>query len=123
LQAFALRPFVESAHHDLYWLPAVPSFIAYQCYSNPIIMSPSILSRAAAAAVVLASTASAAFSASSGSNVVVYWGQGADQGPLSRACSDPSIDVVNIAFVNGFPNKVGDYPNTNFGIEHASLGP
>jgi hypothetical protein len=86
-------------------------------------MSPSILSRAAAAAVLLTSTASAAFSLSSGNNVAIYWGQGAYQGPLSTVCMDPSIDVVNIAFVNGFPNKVGDYPNTNFGKEHIYLRP
>jgi chitinase len=86
-------------------------------------MSPSTLSRAATAAVLLASTASAAFSLSSSNNVAVYWGQGADQAPLYKACADPSIDVVNIAFVNGFPNKVGDYPNTNFGKEHFPLRP
>jgi chitinase len=85
-------------------------------------MSPSVLSRAAAAAVLLTSTASAAFSLS-GSNVAMYWGQGAYQGPLSTVCMDPSVDVVNIAFVNGFPNKVGDYPNTNFGKEHVCLRP
>jgi chitinase len=78
-------------------------------------MSPSTLSRAVTAAALLASTASAAFSKSASTNVVMYWGQGYDQLPLSEVCADPSIDVVNIAFVNGFPKKVGDYPATNFG--------
>tara|TARA_R110002003_G_scaffold288_11_gene18424 strand:- start:14180 stop:16936 length:2757 start_codon:yes stop_codon:yes gene_type:complete len=45
----------------------------------------------------------------------MYWGQGDNQLALSEVCADPSIDVVNIAFVNGFPLKRGDYPKTNFG--------
>ncbi|KAF2691584.1 carbohydrate-binding module family 18 protein [Lentithecium fluviatile CBS 122367] len=63
---------------------------------------------------LLASTALAGYSAASGSNVVVYWGQGNAQIPLSEVCSDSSVDIVNIAFVNVFPKKVGDYPGTNF---------
>ncbi|KAH7079138.1 glycoside hydrolase superfamily [Paraphoma chrysanthemicola] len=44
----------------------------------------------------------------------MYWGQGNAQLPLSEVCADPSIDVVNIGFVIGFPLKRGDYPTTNF---------
>jgi chitinase len=84
-------------------------------------MPRSTISRAAAAAALLTSTVSAAFNAGSSSNVVMYWGQGANQFPLTQVCQDSSIDVVNIAFVNGFPNKVGDYPATNFGIEGPHL--
>jgi chitinase len=94
--------------------PSLHSIAYYHRY-NPIIMSRSTLSRAAAAAALFASTASAAFSLAANNNVAIYWGQGAYQSPLSRVCADPSIDVVNIAFVNEFPNKVGDFPNTNFG--------
>ncbi|KAH8728932.1 glycoside hydrolase superfamily [Phaeosphaeriaceae sp. PMI808] len=70
-------------------------------------MSRSTFARVAAAATLLASTASAA-------NVAMYWGQGSNQLDLSEVCADPSIEIVNIAFVNGFPQKVGDYPATNF---------
>jgi chitinase len=77
-------------------------------------MSPSTLSRTAAAAVLLASTASAAYSAG-GNNVAIYWGQGSYQRDLSVICDDPSVDIVNLGFVNSFPKKVGDYPGTNFG--------
>jgi chitinase len=77
-------------------------------------MSPSTLSRAAAATVLLASTASAAYTPG-GNNVAIYWGQGAYQRDLSVICDDPSVDIVNIGFVNGFPKEVGDYPALNFG--------
>ncbi|KAH7402727.1 glycoside hydrolase superfamily [Pyrenochaeta sp. MPI-SDFR-AT-0127] len=76
-------------------------------------MSSSTFSRAALAAGILASTASAAYNPASTQNVAVYWGQGSDQIPLSQVCSDPSVDIVNIGFVNGFPKNVGDYPETN----------
>jgi chitinase len=59
-------------------------------------MSPSILARAAFAAGLLASTASAAFNAASKTNVVMYWGQGSNQVPLSDVCADPNIDIVAI---------------------------
>lgn len=79
-------------------------------------MSGSIITRAATVAALLASTTSAAFNAGSSGNVAMYWGQGPDQLPLTEVCADSSIDVVNIAFVNGFPKKVGDFPRTNFGM-------
>lgn len=78
-------------------------------------MSPSIFSRAAAATVFLASTTSAVFSATASSNVVMYWGAGDNNMKLVDVCNDPSIDVVNLAFINQFPKKVGDYPGDNFG--------
>jgi hypothetical protein len=59
-------------------------------------MSPSIFTRAALAAGLLASSASAAFNAASKTNVVMYWGQGSDQVPLSDVCADPNIDIVSI---------------------------
>jgi chitinase len=63
----------------------------------------------ALAAGLLASTAAAQ------SSIAMYWGQGSNQIPLSEVCADPTIDIVNIGFVNGFPKKIGDYPKTNFG--------
>jgi chitinase len=76
----------------------------------------SYIRSAAVAAGVFASTASAAFDAASSKNVAIYWGQGNAQIDLSTVCSDPSVDIVNVAFVNGFPRQVGDYPATNFGM-------
>lgn len=78
-------------------------------------MSPSTFSRAAIAIGLLALTASAAFDNASKKNVAIYWGQGNSQGPLSEVCADPSIDIVNIGFVNAFPKFVGDYPGTDHG--------
>jgi chitinase len=78
--------------------------------------------RAAAAATgLLASTVSAAFNAGSSSNVAVYWGQGYAQLDLSEVCSDDSVDIVNLAFVNQFPKEIGQYPATNFGKSRRSL--
>ncbi|OAL56597.1 glycoside hydrolase [Pyrenochaeta sp. DS3sAY3a] len=74
-------------------------------------MSRSVL---AVATGLLATTVSAAFDAGSTKNIAMYWGQGSDQIPLSQVCADPTIDIVNIGFVNGFPQNVGDYPKTNF---------
>lgn len=82
-------------------------------------MSRSAFTMAAAA---LAATASAAYSASSTNNVAMYWGQGSNV-DLSIVCADPSIDIVNIAFLNEFPTEVGGLPKSNFanscGTEYA----
>ncbi|EAT92360.2 hypothetical protein SNOG_00865 [Parastagonospora nodorum SN15] len=66
------------------------------------------------AVVALTSTVSAVYAPGGSNNVVMYWGQGNDQYPLSVACADPAIDVVTLGFVNGFPSKEGEYPATNF---------
>lgn len=68
---------------------------------------------------LLASTVSA-FDASSSSNVAMYWGQGSNQITLKELCSDPSVDIVSIGFVNKFPTRRGEYPATNFGMYHAN---
>lgn len=67
-------------------------------------------------AATLAATVSAGFDAASSSNVAIYWGQGDSQITLPEVCSDPSVDIVNLAFVNEFPTAVGQYPGSNFGI-------
>lgn len=81
-------------------------------------MSPSTITRAAIAFGLLASTASAVFDNNSKKNVAIYWGQGENQGPLSEVCADPSIDIVNIGFVNRFPKVRGDYPGTDHGMNN-----
>lgn len=72
-------------------------------------MPSTIFTIATVATGLLATTASAK------GNVAVYWGQGAYQKELSVVCSDPSVDIVNIGFVNGFPKSRNEYPSTNFG--------
>ena len=72
--------------------------------------------RRATAALALSQTVLAGFNPSSQTNVAVYWGQGSGQISLSEVCSDDSVDIVNVAFVNGFPKAIGDYPATNFGM-------
>ncbi|KAF2714866.1 carbohydrate-binding module family 18 protein [Pleomassaria siparia CBS 279.74] len=67
------------------------------------------------AAGLFASNAYAAFNATASTNVAIYWGQGSSQAPLLEVCNDPSVDIVNLAFVNQFPKAVGDYPGTDFG--------
>jgi chitinase len=83
-------------------------------------MPRSTISRAAAAVAALTSTVSAAYVPGGNSNVVMYWGQGYAQLPLSDACSDPAIDIVTLAFVNGFPSAPNEYPATNFGTDGCS---
>ncbi|KAL1301457.1 hypothetical protein AAFC00_005707 [Neodothiora populina] len=69
----------------------------------------------AATAATLAGLASA-FDASSKTNVVAYWGQGNNQGSLLSYCQNPNIDVINIGFVNVFPDQGNaGWPGTNFG--------
>ena len=67
-------------------------------------------------ALGLFASVSSGYSGGSG-NVAVYWGQGNAQLSLSEVCSDPSVDIVNLAFVNVFPKEIGDYPGTNFGMD------
>jgi len=65
---------------------------------------------------VLITSVSAAFSPSAKNNVAVYWGQGSNQLPLLETCKNPAVDIINIGFVNAFPdNSPGAYPGTNFG--------
>ncbi|KAF2274910.1 glycoside hydrolase [Westerdykella ornata] len=75
---------------------------------------PSLSRAATLAAGLLATAVSATFNPASSRNVAVYWGQGYDQIPLSDVCNDENVDIVNLAFVNQFPKKRGDYPATNF---------
>nr|OQO32390.1 hypothetical protein B0A51_00450 [Rachicladosporium sp. CCFEE 5018] len=76
---------------------------------------PFILS-ATLATTAFAAIASAAFNPLSKTNVAVYWGQGPYQNRLLTTCQNPSVDIVNVAFVNAFPdNSPGAWPGTNFG--------
>ena len=60
--------------------------------------------------------ASAAFDPLSKDNVITYWGQGANQERLIETCKNPNIDIINVGFVNVFPDQgPGGWPGTNFG--------
>ncbi|PVI06527.1 glycoside hydrolase family 18 protein, partial [Periconia macrospinosa] len=75
---------------------------------------PIMFTRAISVAATLAATVSAGFNAGSNSNVAIYWGQGDAQITLPEVCSDASVDIVNLAFVNEFPTAIGEYPGNNF---------
>ncbi|KAK3057439.1 Chitinase 2 [Extremus antarcticus] len=69
-----------------------------------------------AATAALAPAVSAAFNAAAKTNVITYWGQGAGQDRLLVTCQNPSYDIINIGFVNVFPDQgPGGFPGTNFG--------
>jgi chitinase len=69
-----------------------------------------------AAAVLCSTSVSAAFKANAKTNVVTYWGQGANQDRLLVTCQNPSYDIINIGFVDVFPDQgAGGWPGTNFG--------
>ncbi|KAF6827909.1 putative class III aminotransferase [Colletotrichum plurivorum] len=61
------------------------------------------------------SRCSGAFNAASKNNVVVYYGQGPNQGDLIEQCQQPEIDVIVLSFVHLFPAQANGYPGTNFG--------
>ncbi|GAD97348.1 class III chitinase ChiA1 [Paecilomyces variotii No. 5] len=71
---------------------------------------------AAIAAVSLLAPRAAAFDAQSEANVAVYYGQGYNQTRLSHFCQETSLDIINIGFVNVFPDVgEGQWPGSNFG--------
>ncbi|KAH1370696.1 Endochitinase A1 [Aspergillus fumigatus] len=78
-------------------------------------MVSSKLSFVATAVAALAPLASA-FDASSRSNLAIYWGQGPNQLRLSHFCQETSLDIINIGFINYFPDmSPGHWPGSNFG--------
>lgn len=75
-----------------------------------------ILTYSVALIAAFSSTAAATFNAAAKTNVMTYWGQGANQDRLLTTCQNPSYDIINIAFVNVFPDQgAGGWPGTNFG--------
>ncbi len=62
-------------------------------------------SRILIAAAAYAAVASAGFNAKAKTNVVTYWGQGANQDRLLVTCQNPSYDIINIGFVDVFPDQ------------------
>lgn len=73
-------------------------------------------SLAVAVVATLTSTTTAAFNAAAKTNVITYWGQGYNQDRLLTTCQNPSYDIINIGFVNVFPDQgAGGWPGTNFG--------
>ncbi|KAL4886317.1 glycoside hydrolase superfamily [Aspergillus karnatakaensis] len=64
----------------------------------------------------LASLASA-FVPEAKSNVAMYYGQGYNQPRLAEFCQDPSIDIINIGFINRFPEQdpLTGLPGSDFG--------
>lgn len=48
-------------------------------------------------------------------NVVLYWGQGAAQGRLQDYCKQGVANIINIGFMDVFPEDGNGYGGTNFG--------
>lgn len=72
--------------------------------------------RSLLSAATLVATASAAFDPLSKNNVITYWGQGADQARLVETCKNSAYDIINVGFVNVFPDQdESGWPGTNFG--------
>lgn len=75
----------------------------------------------AATAASLLTPFVAAFDAQAKSNVAVYYGQGAYQKRLRHFCQETSMDIINLAFLNVFPDQgLNGYPETNFGNQCGS---
>ena len=69
-----------------------------------------------ATVATLTAAVSAAFNPNGKTNVITYWGQGANQDRLLTTCQNPSYDIINIGFVNIFPDQgAGGWAGTNFG--------
>ena len=66
-------------------------------------MPPFLLTVVLATAFAIAVFAS--FDPTSKNNVITYWGQGPGQDRLLTTCQNPSFDVINIAFVDVFPDQ------------------
>ena len=66
-----------------------------------------------AAAAAIAGSATAAVA--DRNNVVLYWGQGAAQGRLKDYCEQGVANIINIGFMDVFPEDGNGYGGTNFG--------
>jgi chitinase len=61
-------------------------------------------------------SAVSAFNPQSKTNVAVYYGQGYDQPRLREFCQDSALDIINIGFINEFPEQSpSGWPGSNFG--------
>ncbi|OJJ48479.1 hypothetical protein ASPZODRAFT_62397, partial [Penicilliopsis zonata CBS 506.65] len=75
----------------------------------------------AVAAVPSFALLTSALDVNSNTNVVVYYGQGDDQQRLSHFCGETSLDIINLGFVNEFPDQApGGWPGSNFGNQCGS---
>ena len=64
------------------------------------------------------------FNAAASNNVAVYYGQSGATGqvPLTQLCSDPSVNIIVLAFLTTFAGP-GSYPSVNFGAACGSSSP
>ncbi|KAF8863084.1 glycoside hydrolase [Acephala macrosclerotiorum] len=49
------------------------------------------------------------------SNVALYWGQGSGQQGLAHFCSQTTVDIIPLAFINVFPAQGNGFPGDKFG--------
>ncbi|KGO44881.1 Glycoside hydrolase, superfamily [Penicillium expansum] len=69
---------------------------------------------AAVSALSLFASSAAAVDPSLKNNVALYYGQGYNQQRLKHFCEQSTSDIINIGFINKFPQYQGDYPGSNF---------
>ncbi|CAJ2499774.1 Uu.00g026270.m01.CDS01 [Anthostomella pinea] len=79
-------------------------------------ISSSLTLASFAGVLALAPTALAGFSASSSSNVAVYWGQNSygqasSQTRLSTYCSNSELNIIPLAFLNGIKTPITNFAN------------
>lgn len=82
-------------------------------------MAPSLSTLSVAGLLAAAAPAMAGFNAGSGKNVAVYWGQNSygqgtgnlAQQRLSYYCDNASIDIINLAFMNGITPPITNFAN------------
>ncbi|MCJ1415485.1 hypothetical protein MMC32_001817 [Xylographa parallela] len=109
-------------------LPTVSSPVAVSSFASA---TPSSLAAVTLTGTIIATSATTAptastapvsgksiFNATAKDNVMVYFGASPFTGivPLSQICMDSAVDIVTLAFVNGFfePDS-GGYPTVDFG--------
>ncbi|MCJ1381929.1 hypothetical protein MMC17_005041 [Xylographa soralifera] len=103
---------------------ATPNSLAAVTLTGIIV--PTIATSATTTPTAGASPASgkSTFNATAKDNVMVYFGASPFTGevPLSQICMDDAVDIVTVAFVNGFfqPNA-GGYPTVNFGAASGNI--
>ncbi|PWY79579.1 glycoside hydrolase, partial [Aspergillus heteromorphus CBS 117.55] len=57
-----------------------------------------------------------AFDAEAKNNVAIYYGQGYDQKRLSHFCAETSLDIINLGFIDIFPDQgPAGWPGSDFG--------
>ena len=103
---------------------ATPSSLAAVTLTGTIVPTMATSATETATAVASPVSGTSTFNATAKDNVMVYFGASPFTGqvPLSQICMDDAVDIVTVAFVNGFfqPNS-GGYPTVDFGAAGGNI--